>query len=787
MTRDEDRLGQGMFKGRQGKCSWPNNVPFTHSWSKCPSNSFAKWGTPASFPPVMKPQSTFRRFSSLFLIPLALCLSQCGKKDEPASPKAAEGGSPTASTVPAKGAAAPKPASLADHAAKMGFAAKLPVDTEFYAGSTQLKKHLEGIKKSAWWKELSALVDDKTPAPASGEKIQQLFMQAWGDDMFIAGGPGFAKDAEMLRDFNRLYNEWNIKMLMAGGMSSLQNGGSGFMAMIPMLADQAGMEKAAQFFSKFELPSVIAGVKTDKGPELIAEIFSEKTLKDKPAEIEISDLKTPEGHAFKVITVDMAKVITEAKRKEIVEGPAKSLPEPAQKAFAKALEDFSKKKFVFGIGVVEGHLIVATGKNLDHLKFVSDPTKSLLAKPEMAWLLPYAGKNLTGLVYSTAAAMSAIHDDQPLVPMLRGAVSALKENEMFKPMAAALEPQVAELSTLERTAYAQEFTDVAGISWWEGGALHAEFFGGAKSRFMTLGKPLTFAGLVDRPGVVFGIAYHRSPEYEKAVRLWGEKFVSIAYTAAQQLVQAGIAGPEGGQQFALFEMMLLPTLKEVYNADRQIDEKGLGSQFAMLMDVNGKMPSLPGVPLQDAEKMKFPRLTIVSEVANRGEIATGWETINKTITNLATIATSMMGKGAEGAEAPKIPTPESTEANGTTTWYYKSEFFNGDLFPVSSISDKMLVMSTSKTAAESFIAELAKPSATKVEGCVWRLDLSALAEFASDGVALSPTQTPEQIKEARQNLKWIQPFHALQGHVYQEKGLPRATLKWELSDIVSFD
>jgi hypothetical protein len=740
----------------------------------------------------MKPLSQFRRFSSVLLLPLALCLSQCGKKEDPAAPKAADGGAPAASSALAKTVEAAKPASLADHASKLGFAAKLPIDTEFYSGSVQLKKHLGSIKKSAWWKDLSALIDDKTPAPAGGEKIQQLFMEAWGDDMFIAGGAGFAQDAELVRDLNRLYNEVYFKILMTGGAAGLQGNtemASNPLAMVqPLLTDQASLDKVGQFITKFELPPFIAGVKTDKAPEIIAEMFSEKSLKGKPPEIDITDFKTPDGLAFKVITIEVSKFITEEKQKELLEGVAKSLPEPAQKAFEKAITDVRKKKFVFAIGAVEGHLIVAAGKNLDHLKFASDPSKSLLAKPELAWLLPYAQKDLTGLVYSTAATMSALHDDQPLVPMLRGAVGAMKETEMFKPMGEALESQVAELSTLERAVYAQEFTNVAGISWWEGGALHAEFFGGAKSRFMTLGKPLTFAGLVDRPGVVFGIAYHRNPEYEKAVRLWVEKFVSIAYTGAQQLVQAGIAGPEGGQQFALFEMMLLPTLKEVYNADRQIDEKGLGSQFAMLLDVNGKMPSLPGVPLQDAEKMKFPRLTIVSEVANRGEIATGWETISKTITNLATIAASFSG-GAAGAEggAPKIPTPESTEANGTTTWFYKNEFFNGDLYPVSSISDRMLVMSTSKAAADTFSAELTTPAATTVEGCVWRLDLNALADFANDAVGLSPTQTPEQVKEARQNLKWIQPFHALQGHVYQEKGQPRISLKWDLSDIVSFD
>lgn len=766
---------------------------FTALWSKCSSNSFAKRVSLARFSTAMKALSRYRRFVPVLLLPLALSLSQCGKKEDPATPKAADGGTSTTPAASAKGEPAKAP-SLADHAAKLGFAAKLPADTEFYMGSTQLKKHLGNIKQSSWWKDLSALVEDKTPAPAAGEKAQQLFLEVWGDDMFIAGGKGFAQDAELLRDLNRLYNEVYFKLILTGSTAGLQSQGaspSNPLAMVqPLLTDQASLEKLGQFIGKFQLPSMIAGVKTDKGPELIAEMFSEKSLKNKPAEIEISDLKTPDGHAFKVITIEMSKVITEEKQKEMLEGMGKMLPEPAQNAFTKALADVRSKKFVFGVGAVDGYLLFASGKSLDHVKFVSDPSQSLLSKPEMAWLLPYAQKDLTGLMFATAGTMSALHDDQPLVPMLRGGVAALKENELFRPMGEALEKQVDEVATLEKNVYAYEFTSVAGVSWWETGSFNAEFFGGARNRFMTLGKPLTFAGLVDRPGVIFGIAYHRNPEYEKAVRLWVEKLVAIAYTAAQQLVQAGIAGPEGGQQFALFEMMLLPTLKEVYQADRQIDEKGLGSQFAMLLDVNGKFPPLPGVTIEDAEKMKFPRLTMVSDVANRGEVAAGWATISKTITNMATLAASFTARGAEGAAAPPpaIPTPESIDANGMTTWFYKNDIFQGDLFPVASINDKLLVMSTSKAAADSFAAELAKPSSEKpVEGCVWRLDISALGDWASQVAALSPTQTPEQIKEARQNMKWIQPFHALQVHLFEEKGQPRVSLKWELSDVVSFD
>ena len=36
-------------------------------------------------------------------------------------------------------------------------------------------------------------------------------------------------------------------------------------------------------------------------------------------------------------------------------------------------------------------------------------------------------------------------------------------------------------------------------------------------------------------------------------------------------------------------------------------------------------------------------------------------------------------------------------------------------------------------------------------------------------------------------MKWLKPFHAMQGHVFQEKGEWRWTLDWEMKDVVKFD
>lgn len=712
--------------------------------------------------------------------PLVLGLTQCGKKDDPAANAATSQGD--SSEVSGKASAT---SALVTNASKLGFAARLPMDTELYFGSAQLKAHLDAVKKSAWWKEISARIDDKTPAPSGDSDIEKLLTEAWGDDVFIAGATGFTESAALLRDFNRAYNEIYLKLIMLGGVASMQGSpmNNPLAMFMPLMTDQASLDSLGELVTKFQLPPLVIGLKTTKGRELLAQLFSEQNLKNKPEQVDLSDFKTPEGFEFKVVSIDMAKALPEEKAKELLANMS-TLPPQTVSTLEKALADVRQKKFVIGFGVVGDHFIVTTGRSMDHVKFAAEPSKSLLAKPDLAWLQPYAANNVAGLMYASGAVQTALHDDLPLVPMLRGVVSALKGNEMFKPMGDIIEPQLNELTPLESAVYSAEFTNLAGIFWWDQGMLQMEAFGGPKSKFMAKGKPAAFAPLVDRPGVFFGIAYHRDAAYEQAVRLWIEKLFGIFYTAGQELVKAGIAGPNGAQQFAMVDMMLLPQLKKLYAADRDITEKGLGGQLAFVLDVNGKMPSLPNVPLEDAKKLNFPRLTIVAEVVNRAEVAKGWASINETITGLAAIAGSMSGGG--GA-APMLPAPISAQANGMTTWFYENPFFNGDLYPAAAISDKLLVVSSSRPAAEAFSADLAKPAATTVEGCVWRLDLSALATFVTSVAALEPSSSSADIEEMKQVMKFLQPFQAMQGHMFEEKGQPRFSLKWKLGDVVSFD
>src|SRR4249920_2035949 len=130
---------------------------------------------------------------------ISLTFTGCGKEQPSAE---------SAPGAPAeKGAAAPAAkASLIDHAAKLGFAAHLPKSTELYFGSANLKTHLDAAKKTAFWKDVSSFIDDKTPAPSKAANPSgDAFKKLWGDDFFVAFAKGASPTLTSVREISELY------------------------------------------------------------------------------------------------------------------------------------------------------------------------------------------------------------------------------------------------------------------------------------------------------------------------------------------------------------------------------------------------------------------------------------------------------------------------------------------------------------------------------------------------------------------------------------------------------
>ena len=713
---------------------------------------------------------------SAALLPLVLALSDC-KKD--AAAETAE--APKTVEVEAK----PSNMTLSSQSAKLGFAGNLPISTEFYLASANLKQHAAALKASAFGKDVAALISDKTPAPSAGDTTMTALKNLWGDDFFIAGAKGFAKSAELLREMNHLMNEMNFKQIMAGstGTLGLSKSATNPFAMIEAaLHDAPQMRRVKQFVAKFELPPLIMGFKAEKPADVVKELLPEEMLKKAAENATITELTTADGAAFKVMTFEGAKLLPKEMQEKMLGNLPKDIEEDVKVSLEQIITSIQAKKFVFAVGSTPTHVLFAFGKNVDHLQFVKEPEESVLANAEMNWLVPHASKNLITIAYANAAVMTGLADDQPVTPMVRGIVSAMKESKLFKEAGGKLEKNLSDLSSLESVVYTQQATAMVAAAWWEKG-LKVETFGGVQPRAFTQTAPLKFARFINVPGVLFGMDFQRNPEYEKAVRAWLEKLSSMAYDATKEIVQAGVLGEDGGKQFAMFDQMVLPAVKKLYAADRDLNEKGLGPEMAILLDLNGKMPQIPMLPT--AQKgTKFPRFSTLHDVADRKEIGLAWKSMSDTIGGLNKALT---GGAVGGQPDGSALQPASSEKRGMTFWTYDLPFFTGDVYPCAAISDKLLVLSTSQDAADALGEDLSKPAPDKTEGLVWRFDMGAFTTFLGTAAALSPTQTPEQLKDLKQTLRWLRPFGQMNGHSFEQNGQWRSTFSWEISAVLSFD
>ena len=152
---------------------------------------------------------------------------------------------------------------------------------------------------------------------------------------------------------------------------------------------------------------------------------------------------------------------------------------------------------------------------------------------------------------------------------------------------------------------------------------------------------------------------------------------------------------------------------------------GLENETAIVMDLNGSMPAIPGIPQKVVDEAKAPRFTLIAPVKDRAKIKESWEIMNKH-------STSLFAKISEvtGAEIP-MQKPISSEKDGMTTWFFSMPFFQDDFLPSATVSDNWFAASTSKTHATALMSKAAAGGKTG-EGIKFYVNFSAITSYAKD-------------------------------------------------------
>jgi hypothetical protein len=197
---------------------------------------------------------------------------------------------------------------------------------------------------------------------------------------------------------------------------------------------------------------------------------------------------------------------------------------------------------------------------------------------------------------------------------------------------------------------------------------------------------------------------------------------------ALRVAEAPIKGGqfEEFQQMAkLFDGKFRPDLLALWDAYSNDFGGSLGHEGALVVDLKGSAPAIPGLPQAVVDTAKVPRVSLVAPVTDRAKLGASWDKMNTTLTGTLAKISEMTGQ--------KIPMqkPISSEKNGNTTWFFPLPFFNDDFLPSVTVGDKWFAVSSSKNQALDLIAKAGADGQTR-HGFYMSLNFKALESYSQD-------------------------------------------------------
>jgi hypothetical protein len=176
--------------------------------------------------------------------------------------------------------------------------------------------------------------------------------------------------------------------------------------------------------------------------------------------------------------------------------------------------------------------------------------------------------------------------------------------------------------------------------------------------------------------------------------------------------------PEGERQSAaMVEAVALPVLKELWRSSRLL-VTALGDESALVLDVNGDVPKIPGLPPGLAEG-KVPRMAWVSDLKDRAGISEAWKGFEKTIKQIATFAPPSFA----------IPDPQMKKDGDLELFFVEPPIPTDDFLPHIAIAKDRWIFSTSPTLTKE-VATKAPASGGKALGSEWNIQVPALCDLA---------------------------------------------------------
>jgi hypothetical protein len=685
---------------------------------------------------------------------------------------------PTPPAVEKKPALTPE-----QRAAKLGFVRHLPQQTEVVMSFYDNLESIKRIKAGKLWRALSDEVEQAVTEADDAQGEPQGPSALFAKEFTIAVGPTTGDQTANLLTLNKRVTYFQMRALAAAFAEAAESGD--FSAMQEAMGSQFGPQLAKDLLGdpegglalleRMKMPPLYLAFKTSAdGREAAAQQIA--------ALVENLGMLGPvveaveAGHAgsrfagHKIVGAKVAESMEEAR------AGLQQMLEPA--AVDRLFSAIAAKDLVVLSGTLGDYVVMFIGSSPDDLKFAESPADSLVTGDALAFCDGYAEKKLAAVIRGDKQAITTMvnaasglaHMCEGLRDGLAGAegLGDTRDIETLLRMVAEREDALRALSSTREVGVAAFFEDGLKLESY-GGTDYGAVDWKAGNRLASLGDSEDVALFVNMTGV---------PAYDEKASAYFEALMETTYALAMKVAE--VPGGEGqlGQYkeaAKLFDSRFRPEAVALWEALSGDFGHALGKEGALVVDLNGTVPAIPGLPQAVVDGGKFPRITLVSPVTDRAKLASAWQQVNTSVT-------SILGKVGEmnGTEIP-MQKPISSDKDGFTTWFFPLPFFNDDFVPSVTVGDQWFAASTSKNQATDLLGKAAATSESR-SGFLMAVNFNALRKFAGialDVVAKNPDALPMDAADLEKIRKLVAALEALDKltiHARQEDGMLRTSV-----------
>ncbi len=764
-----------------------------------------------------------KKRTNLLLIPaVALGLAACGKKEEvkaPDAPPAVADGSMKDATVPPPAPVVPK-IEVGERAAKLGFARHLPADTEvvlaFYNGS----KTADRVMGSKLWKLVQQQMGMGGMGMDGGMEIDEIEMDdedmdiqeaeqdeampPGGDQTLLADeepvGPAALLGAEItlamgkatgeqcanLLKLYRKMNYFQMRDLAKAFVEAAKSGDAG--AVGEAVGDQMGDQ---QFFEVLKDPETgVPSIEKAKMPPVYL-AFRTSESQRAAAAIEVSAMLENIGMfgpMVEPVKFDAAGTTFEgykllgSKIAEQMEEERESMEADLDEATVnKLLTAIGQKEIVAVSGTVGDYVVVFIGGSADDLKLAANPGESLVGSDALAFADSYVSKDLAALMYGQKDAMELLVKSaggiSDMTNGLRDGIAGsdglgnIRDLDAMFQIVAEREAAVLALASVE--------TQVS-VAFFEEG-LKIESCGGTDQGIVDWKGTNALSHLGDSEDVLLFANLTTDAAYNEKSRAFGEALIETGYALAMKIAELPFEDGEMAQfkgMAQMFDQQYRPDAVALWEAFSSGMGSGLGKESALVIDLKGGAPPVPGVPQEVIDGAKVPRISLVSPVKDRAALADSWDKINTTATGTLAKISEMVGENIP------MQKPLSSEKDGNTTWFFPMPFFTDDFLPSVTVGEKWFVASSSKMQALDLIGQADAGGAGR-SGLWFSMNFETLRKYADETFQLveanaesmtgSP-MSPEDAKTIKDIIAVVGDLDKLTIHSRLEDGLQRSSV-----------